>query len=147
MLAVTVAPLALTILGFSVWPAAYEEYWYVPVAPCAALVIVTVLTSWQPHVIASALCLLLIAAQPARLAAARGYYPMPQYAPLVRGSARVLRQGVPIRRLQTTMTMPPLADETFPYVAMGGRFSEDAPFDAVIDVAGNVQFRPIRTAH
>jgi hypothetical protein len=110
------------------------------------LVLVLAMTSWKPRLVAPAICIALAIAQPVRITTARGLYPMPQYGPLVRGSQRVLRQGAPVRRLETTMAMPPLSDETFPYVAMGGRFSDDAGFDAVIDNAGNVQFKPVRPA-
>lgn len=146
VIAVTIAPLLTTVVGFSVWPGNYDEYWYLPLAPCAALLLVLAATWWKPQAIAPVICVALAVAQPVKLATANALYPMPQYGPLVRGSQRVLRQGAPIRRLETTMTMPPLSDETFPYVAMGGRFSDDAAFDVVIDVAGNVQFRPVRPA-
>jgi hypothetical protein len=146
VIAVTIAPLLTTVAGFSVWPGNYDEYWYLPFAPCAALVLVLAMTSWKPRLVAPAICIALAIAQPVRITTARGLYPMPQYGPLVRGSQRVLRQGAPVRRLETTMAMPPLSDETFPYVAMGGRFSDDAGLDAVIDHAGNVQFKPVRPA-
>jgi hypothetical protein len=67
---------------------------------------------------------------------------MPQYGPLVRGSQAVVKYANPVRRLDTTFTLPPLSDRHFPFEAMGGRFSEDARFDAVIDEKGDVQFNP-----
>jgi hypothetical protein len=68
---------------------------------------------------------------------------MPQYGAMVRGAKRIVRLGAPIRGIQTSMPIPPLSDAAFPYVAMGGRLADDAPFEAIIDAAGRVEFRQV----
>jgi hypothetical protein len=141
MLSVTGAPLATAIVGFSLWLGAYDEYWYLPLAPVAALAVVHTCTWWKPAITGLLATVVLLACLPARVDLARRLYPMPQYGPLVKGSGRIIRQHVTLGRLETTLPMPPFSDETFPFIAMGGRFSDSAAFDAIIDAAGNVRYR------
>jgi hypothetical protein len=143
LLSTTVAPLLIAVAGFAFWQAAYDEYWYLPVVPCAALATVLAITSWNARATAAILVLLLVAAQPVRLAHSMTWYRMPEYGPLVAGTARIIRQTTVLRQLETTFPMPPLSDKGFPFAAMGGRFSDAADFDAIIDAHGEVQFRKV----
>ncbi|HUR35788.1 MAG TPA: hypothetical protein VM032_18415 [Vicinamibacterales bacterium] len=143
LLASTVAPLACAVAGLSLWRGGYDEYWYLPVVPCAALSLVLALTWWRTAPAAAALLLAVVAVQPARLAHSLTWYRMPEYGPLSRGTQRIIRQTTELRRLETTFTMPPFSDAGFPFEAMGGRFSDAATFDAVIDDRGEVQFRRV----
>jgi hypothetical protein len=143
LLSVTIAPLVTAVCGLALWQRHYDQYWYLPLAPCAALSVVTALTWPWPSITSAALIAVLAAVQPARLAHSHTWYRMPQYGPLVTGSKRVVARSTAVRRLETTFPMPPLSDAAYPYEAMGGRFSEEAPFDAVIDDRGHVHFRPV----
>ncbi|MGC4083471.1 MAG: hypothetical protein QM736_15510 [Vicinamibacterales bacterium] len=115
--------------------------WFLPLAPCAALTLMLAITLWQTRIVATAILACVLAAQPSRVAASLAWYRMPEYRPIVSGASRILKQTHVLRRLDTSFPMPPFGDATFPYVVMGGTFAADAPFDAVIDRTGNVQFR------
>ncbi|MFN7914316.1 MAG: hypothetical protein U0Q55_03180 [Vicinamibacterales bacterium] len=144
VLGCTVAPMLLTVAGFALWQGGYDEYWFLPLAPCAALTLVLAVTAWQPRTMA-AICIGLLAInQPARLQASRAWYRMPEYRPIVLGATRIVRQTKELRRLDTAFRMPPFSDVGFPYEILGGRFSPEAPFDAVINADGSVDFRPVR---
>lgn len=143
MLAATVAPLAAVMCGLALWQGNYDEYWYLPFVPCAALTVGLALTWWRPPVSAVVLTLAVIAIQPGRLANSVQWYRLPEYRPIVTGTKRIAHQTMTLRRLNTTFPMPPFTDAAFPFEAMGGRFSDDASFDAVIDERGDVVFTPV----
>ena len=140
LLAATVAPLAAAVAGLSLWQGNYDSYWYLPIAPCAALTLVLALTWWRPSVTGAVIVLALLAAQPARLAASHFDYRMKEYGPLLRGTERIAKQTKTLRRLGTSFPMPPFSDETFLFHVLGGQLRDDAEFDAVIDEKGDVQF-------
>ena len=140
----TVAPLLVGTLGFALWQGNYDEYWYLPIAPAAALTLTMAVTWWRTERVALVLLALVVVAQPSRLEYAMSLSRMPEYGPLVRGSQRIVRQTRTLRHLDTRFPMPGLSDRAFPYEVLGGRFSEDAPFDAVINADGTVEFRPTR---
>lgn len=144
VLACTVAPMVVTAAGFALWQGRYDEYWYLPLAPCAALTLVLALTQWQTRRTAIALVALIVLMQPARLQASLRLYRMPEYRPIVLGATRIVRQTKELRRLDTSFRMPPFSDAAFPYEMLGGRFSPDAGFDAVINEDGTVEFRAVR---
>jgi hypothetical protein len=143
LLSVSVAPLAAAVAGLALWQGNYDEYWYLPLAPCGALVIVYALTWWRPAVTGAVLAVAVVAAQPARIAHSMGWYRMPEYGPTVAGATKIMRQTATVRRLDTTFPMPPFSNAAFPFEAMGGRLSDDAEFDALIDRNGDVQFRRV----
>lgn len=144
LLTATVLPLVCTALGFALWQGNYDEYWYLPVAPCAALMLGLAVTWWRPRGAAIALVVAVVAVQPWRVAHAHTRYRMPEYRALSRGARDILRQTPVVRRLDTTFPPPPLSEVAFPYEAMGGRLSPDAGFDATIDADGRVRFSPVR---
>src|SRR5262249_60184353 len=47
LLGATVAPLAGAGIGFSFWQNAYDHYWFLTIAPSAALTMTIAATSWQ----------------------------------------------------------------------------------------------------
>jgi hypothetical protein len=143
LLSVTVAPLCLTVLGLAFWPGNYDAYWYLPVAPCVSTAIALSLGLWRPGVTGPIMVALIVTAQPSRLAASDFSYRMREFGPLLRGTRRIVRQTHELRRLETSFPMPPFSDQTFLYEVLGGRFSETAEFDAVIDETGDAQFRRV----
>ncbi len=143
LLATTVLPLACTALGFALWQGAYDEYWYLPVAPCFALTLTLAATWWRPERTAIALVVLVLSAQPFRLSYAHDIYRMPEYGALARGAREIFRQTPVIRRLDTTFRVQALSDPGFPYETMGGRIADDGLFDATIDESGRVRFTPV----
>jgi hypothetical protein len=144
-LSATLLPLAAAILGFALWRGGYDEYWYLPLVPCAALTVAFGVTGSRGGIAAIAFTLLVIAIQPARLAHSLTWYRMPEYGPLSRGALEIRRRTADIRHIETTFPVPPLmTDRDFLYRVLGGRITDDAPFDAVIDRDGRVRFTPVR---
>jgi hypothetical protein len=144
LLCATLFPLVCTALGFALWQGNYDEYWYLPVAPCAALMVGLACAAWRPKAGAAALVGAVLLMQPGRIAHSHTRYRMPEYRALSRGAREILRQTPVIRHLSTSFPMPALSDAAFPYEAMGGRLSPDAAFDATIDADGQVRFTPAR---
>ena len=122
------------------WQGNYDSYWYLPIAPCAALTMVMALTWWRPAATGAVVVLALLAAQPSRIAASDFAYRMKEYGPLLRGTRRIAKQTKTLRRLETSFPMPPFSDETFLFGVLGGQLRDDAEFDAVIDERGAVRF-------
>jgi hypothetical protein len=144
-LSATLLPLLAAILGFSLWRGGYDEYWYLPLVPCAALTVAFGVTGCRGGIAAIVFTLLVIGIQPARLAHSLTWYRMPEYGPLSRGAREIRRRTADIRRIETTFPVPPLmTDRDFLYRVVGGRITEDAEFDAVIDRDGHVRFTPVR---
>jgi hypothetical protein len=148
VLAVLVAPLFMTWAGFSLLARPLNEhYWYVSVAPCAALTVV--LGAWSlvrgRYVHAATILLLagVLVWMPFRVAAAWSTAPFPQYGALVRGS-RAIRARAPEVRAIVTPFLPPSSDPVFVYEILGGRLSSSATFIAIIDHDGTVTFRAER---
>jgi hypothetical protein len=137
LLAVTIVPLVCAAFGFALWQGRYDEYWYLPLAPSAALMIVFTITSWRPRQTAIVCLVGVLLMQPGRLAHSQTWYRMPEYGALTRGAREILMNTPAVRRVDTTFRMPPLSDRTFPYIAMGGRLSLASPFDATIDANGH----------
>ncbi len=144
LLCATVLPLLCTAMGFALWQGNYDEYWYLPVAPCAALMVGLASTAWRPRETAIAFVVVVLLMQPGRVAHSRTRYRMPEYGALTRGARAILRQTPMVRRIDTTFPMPPLSEVAFPYEALGGRLAPEAPFDATIDAAGRVRFTRVR---
>lgn len=143
MLTATVLPLVVTALGFSLWQGQYDEYWYLPVAPCLAVSMALAVTWWRPERTGLALVAVVLLAQPWRIRHANQMYRMPQYGAMARGARQIYRQTKVVRKLDVTFPVPPFSDPWFPYQAMGGRIDDAGTFDAVIDEKGNVRFTPV----
>jgi hypothetical protein len=66
---------------------------------------------------------------------------MPEYAPLVEGSRRAVRQRQPMRAIETEFNLPQPSDATFVYRILGGRIDPASPWVARIRSTGDVDFR------
>src|SRR5262249_30885007 len=86
-----VAPMIVAVLGFSFWQLPYDHYWFLTIAPSAALTIALALTAWRPAApfVAALLAIVVVVAQPARRADAMTLHRLPEYAPLARGSREI----------------------------------------------------------
>lgn len=143
LLSTSLLPLVCAAIGLSLWRGNFDEYWYLPLAPCAAIAVAAAVSLVRTEWAAIALLTIVIAVQPWRLAHAQTIYRMPEYAALARGAKAIIRQTPTIRRIETTFTLPPLSDATFLYEVLGGHVTTDAPFIAVIDEKGGVRFVPV----
>ena len=142
LLGITVAPLLGAVAGFSFWQQAFDHYWFLTVAPSAALTVALALTAWPPFapVTASLLAIIVFAAQPSRFADAMTFHRLPVYGPLVRGSKDVRRRASEVRSLDVQLALPPSTDPRFVYEILGGRVTPDAPVAATIESTGHVSF-------
>jgi hypothetical protein len=143
LVSATIAPPLFAWAGFSLWRGNYDSYWYLPLVPSLAVATGLGFTALRFKVTSVALLALVLAVQPHRIRHSHSWLRMPQYGPLVRGSRAVIRHANPVRNLDTTFELPPLSDRHFPFEAMGGRFRDDAAFDAVIDERGDATFRAV----
>jgi hypothetical protein len=141
---VTVVPLVCAVAGFSFWQLPYDSYWFLTIAPSAALTIGLALTAWPPAapVVSAALALLVLAAQPPRFADAMTLNRLPQYGALVRGSKEIWHRASEVHSLETQLALPPSTDPHFVYEILGGRVTPGAPLAATIDPAGHASFAP-----
>ena len=141
----TVAPLACTVAGFSFWLRTYDSYWYLFVAPSAALTVALALTAWRPSapLVAAALAVIAVAVQPSRVADAMTIHRLPEYGPLARGSRDIRRYTAEVRSIETEFVLPPSTDRTFLFRVLGGRITPEGRFHAVIGPTGMVTFKPV----
>jgi hypothetical protein len=142
---VTVGPLLAGVAGFALWQLRFDHYWFLTLAPSAALTVGLALTAWQPAAAAVSLGLaaLVLFAQPARLSDARTIHRLPQYEALVRGSREIRRQTPQVRRIDTDFQLPPSTDRAFLYEVLGGRVTRDSDLAATIDRDGRVTLRNV----
>jgi hypothetical protein len=138
-------PLVCTVAGFSLWQRPYDNYWYLVIAPSAALTVALALTAWRPaaSAVAAGLAVVAIASQPARLAEAMTIHRLPQYEPLVRGSRAIRRYTADVRSIRTEFALPDSTDRTFLFRVLGGRVTPDAKYHATIGPSGAVTFTPV----
>jgi hypothetical protein len=144
MLAVTVVPVVLAVLGFSTWQRGFDEYWFMAIAPSVAIAMALALTAWRPVAPAMAAIALaaVVLAQPARLATAMTIHRLPEYGTLLRGTREIFRRAPEVRGIETDFPLPPTADREFMYTILGGRVTRTAPFFASVKRSGEVTFRP-----
>jgi hypothetical protein len=102
------------------------------------------MTAWRPAASAAGLVLLVvvIAALPARVAAARTMNRLPEYGALVKASRTIRRHTPEIRAIVTEFPLPPTADPEFVYEVLGGRVTRDAGFRAIVSRSGDVTYKP-----
>lgn len=144
LLSATVLPLACAVAGFAIWQLLYDEYWYLPLAPCAAVTLALAATAIRPRETAIVLTVVVLALQPGRLAHSLTWYRMPEYRALARGARDTRRQVAAVRSIDTSFPLPRLSSATFLYEVLGGRLDPAAGFDAMIDPDGRVTFTAVK---
>jgi hypothetical protein len=149
LVTVLLAPQALAIAGYALFQGGLDHYYYLSLMPAAVLTIVLALTGLPDRwsVARNAVALVLLAAAvagvPGRLDYAATLHRMPEYAPLVEGSRRAVRQRQPMRAIETEFTLPQPSDSAFVYRILGGRIDPASPWVARIRSTGDVDFRKI----
>jgi hypothetical protein len=142
----TVVPLVLAGFGFSLWQLRYDDYWFLTLAPSAALTVALALTAWRPiaPVVSIVLAALVLVAVPARLGETMTIHRLPEYGALVRGSREIRRHTPVVRSIDTQFALPDSTDRRFLYEVLGGRIAPDAPFGATITADGHAIFTAAR---
>jgi hypothetical protein len=141
---VTVVSLICTIAGFAFWQFDFQHYWFLTIAPSAALTIALALTAWRPAApfVAVLLAAIVLWTLPSRIADAMTLNRLPEYAALVRGSREILRQAPQVRSIDAEFALPPSTDTGFLYEVLGGRVTADAPVTATIGRTGQGIVKP-----
>jgi hypothetical protein len=145
---VTTLPLLAVVAGFSLWQANFEYYWFMTLMPSAALTVGLALTAWRPGapLVAAALVLAVVAAQPSRFTYSRAINRLPEYGALVRGSEEIRRRLPEVRGIDIEFTVPPSTNTHYLYeTILGGRVTPTAAFTATIERSGRVRFTPAST--
>jgi hypothetical protein len=144
LLCATVVPIVLEVVGFSTWQRTFDTYWFLTVAPSAALTLALALTAWRPAaaLVGAAMLLGVVSAQPSRLSASMASHRLPEYGPLLRGSREIRSRTSEVRAIETEFALPPSADREYLYRILGGRVTRDARFVATIRASGDVVFTP-----
>ena len=145
LVCVTVVPLVCAVAGFSLWQLRFDHYWFLVVAPSAALTMALAITAWRPaaSVATAVVAALAVLAQPSRLADAMTIHRLPVYAPLARGSQEIRRRTAEVRWIETEFDLPASTDRTFLYQVLGGRVTPTGRFTASISRTGSVVFKPV----
>lgn len=146
LLAVTIVPLALAVIGYSFFVGNFfDPYYYFSLMPAAVLTVVLGLTAMPSPAIArgAAMCVTLaaLAIVPSRVRFAATQPHMPEYGPLLDGSRLILERKGAIRAIRTEFALPPSADPQFLYRILGGRFDPASQVVAVITRDGQVVYR------
>jgi hypothetical protein len=149
LLAVLLVPQALAVVGYALFQGGLDHYYYLSLMPAAVLTIVLALTAlpdrWEfarSAVATLALAGVLIEL-PGRFEYSARLHKMPEYAPLVEGSRRAVRQRQPMRAIETEFMLPQPSDATFVYRILGGRIDPASPWVAKIRSTGDVDFRKV----
>jgi hypothetical protein len=141
--AITVWPIALTVLLWAVWPEAYDSYLYMTVVPSVVLML-----AWTARLLpapagraAAAACLLALAllVQKPRIDHAATLFRLPEYGALVRGAGTIVQRQEPMRRIDAPFARE-ATDPEFLFRVLGGRIDRQAPMAARISAAGEVSY-------
>jgi hypothetical protein len=150
LLAVTILPLALTVVGYSFFVGvAHEAYYYLSLMPAAVLTVLLGLTAVpSPRaapIVAACLAMAALAIAPSRVRFAGTFPRMPEYRALLDGSRRLVERGFPVRAIRTDFQLPPTADREFLYRILGGRIDPSSPVSALISGDGQITYQSERS--
>ena len=150
LLAVTVLPLVLTVIGYAFFLGhAHEAYYYLSLMPAAVLTIFLALPAVPSPKVAQAVAMSLavaaLAIGPARVRFASMLQRMPEYGALVDGSRRLVERGFPVRAIRTDFPLHYTANREFIYRILGGRIDPSSPVSALIARDGQVTYQSERS--
>lgn len=147
VLAVSVLPTLLALVGYSLFLGALDSYYYLSMMTPMVLTLVLAITAgWSPRVsraVGIAVCAVALLLVPARFQRSVTMNRMPQYAPLVKGSRLLAHRQMPLRAVRTTFGLPPTGDPEFIYRLLGGRIDRTAAWMAMIDEHGDVTYQEV----
>jgi hypothetical protein len=142
---VTVLPMLCAAIGFAAWQRPFDTYWFMTLAPSAAVTLGLALAEWRPtvRVVGAVLLAAVVVAQPARVRASRAFHHLPEYGALLRGARGILARTPEVRSIHTEFALHPASDPAYLYRLLGGALSPEARFSAVITRSGEVLFRAV----
>ena len=147
LLAITLLPQLAAIIGYSLFLADLDSYYYLSLMPAAVLTIVLAATAVPSprlaRVVSMALLVGVLALVPARVHFAATIHRMPQYALLVDASRKIRNSRQPIRAIRTDFTLPQTSDPEFLYRVLGGRIDRASPWISIITSDGRIVYRHV----
>ena len=149
LLAMTILPLALGVIGYAFFVGhVLEAYYYLMLMPPAVLTVLLGLTAMSSAKIARAVAVSLaiaaFAIAPARVRFASTLPRMADYGPLLDGSRRLVERGFPVRAIRTEFRLHPTSNAEFLYQILGGRIEPSSPVAALIARDGQVSYQSMK---
>ncbi len=148
LLAMTLLPQALAVVGYSLFLASLDHYYYLSVMPAGAMTVVLAVLAIPPTRLATAAGVVLLAGAlsmvPTKMRFSATMHRMPQYGVLVDASRRIKSVNQPMRSIRAEFSLPPTADPEYLFKVLGGRIDRDASWTSVITADGNVTFRQVK---
>ena len=144
VLALTLVPQALAIVGYALFLDTLDHYYYIPVMPAAVLTMAFALAVPATSLAGRVVGIMLVAAAatmvPWRLGFATTMHRLPEYRVLVAASREIAGSHEAVRAIRTEFMLPPSTDPEFLYTILGGRIDANASASAVIRADGSVRY-------
>jgi hypothetical protein len=145
VLVASATPLAVAVLVFSLWQGRLDQaYWFLVLVPPAMIT----LFAWVERIpykariaFASALLLLVLAAQPGRAQMAWSFHRLPGYGAIVAGCETIVRESRRVRDVRLLFPVPADTDTLWLFSLVGGALDAEASHVAYIDENGRVHYR------
>jgi hypothetical protein len=144
LLAVTLLPQLVALIGYALWLGDLEAYYYVSLMPAAVLTVVLGVWALVPRRMETVAGCALLAGSlviiPARLQFAATLFRMPQYETFVRASRTIVRSRQPMRAVRAGFPIPGTSNPEFIFTILGGRIEHGAPWWAEIRADSQVVY-------
>ncbi|HET9270866.1 MAG TPA: hypothetical protein VFO31_21965, partial [Vicinamibacterales bacterium] len=144
VLALTLVPQALAIVGYALFLDTLDHYYYIPVMPAAVLTMAFALALPATGNAGRMAGIVLVGAAativPWRLGFATTMHRLPEYRVLVAASREIAGRHEAVRAIRTEFTLPPSTDPEFLYTILGGRIDRTASRTALVRADGSVQY-------
>ncbi len=144
ILALTLLPPFGALVGYALFLAGLDSYYYLSLMPSAVLTVVLALTAWPWPLVARGAGVAILAGAltivPARYRHAMTMAQMPLYGAVVDASRTLAQRGVPMREIRTQFRLEPTSDPAYIYRLLGGRIDPASPWVAVITPWGGVAY-------
>ncbi len=146
LLAVTVLPLLVALVGYAFWNRDFDDYYYLSLMTAVVLTfqfgLTAVARGRAARGMAVALFLVSVAILPARASESTTVHRMPGYDGLVEGSKQILRRGVAVREIRADF-LPPESNSEFIFTVLGGRIDPDGDWIATVAPDGLVSYEQV----
>lgn len=147
LLAVTLLPQLLAVIGYALFLDDLDHYYYLSLMPAAVLTVALAVTAVPSPVLARTLSIVMMigvfALVPARLHFAATLHRMPEYGVLVDASRKIRSLRQPMRAIRTGFTLPPTSDPEFLYTVLGGKIDRSSPWVATIMSDGRILYQNV----
>jgi hypothetical protein len=149
ILLMTLAPLALAVLGYAFFLSGLDNYYYLSLMPATVLTVVLAVTAIPSpraaRATAIAIVVVALAIVPVRRRHAMTINQMPEYGSIVHASRVIVDRRQPVRAIRTDFRLPPTNDPEFVYRILGGQIDPQSPWIAMIQRDGDVTYRNVST--